>query len=326
MGGLGLRSNIETSLPAFIGGLELSLPHLTGPDGVCTSLEDIVGNGLLPPSNRWKPLLDSGCRTGQELKMAWQQLQEEDQQCADYLQQEINGPLTSNVEAAGEGSVDGSTRRKIMQHREETSGAVFSQALTQKRNQRCRQVICWRNRDKLSTSWLNCLPGPGGLDNAVFSEGLAMSLCMPSPACREYVGQQVGGRGGVVDIYGDKVMSSGLPGDHWRTRHDNAKMEISSLCAFSKVEHTTEVFGLFSHLIQQEALSRFERGKKRQGLVPDFRIKTTTNTGATRYQLAELKIISCCDSWYAPSAGGKVRAVDKRANRLPTDRLPEKGS
>ena len=30
-------------------------------------------------------------------------------------------------------------------------------------------------------------------------------------------------------------------------------------------------------------------------------------------------MISCSDSWYAPTAGGKVRAVDKRASGLPAD-------
>jgi len=39
-------------------------------------------------------------------------------------------------------------------------------------------------------------------------------------------------------------------------------------------------------------------------------------TGGSRLQLAELKVISCCESWYAPSAGGNVRATEKRANGL----------
>ena len=34
---------------------------------------------------------------------------------------------------------------------------------------------------------------------------------------------------------------------------------------------------------------------------------------------AELKLISCSESWYAPSAGGKVKAMDKHAYRLPAD-------
>ena len=72
MGGLGLRSNLETSLPAFIGGLELALPHLVGADGVCQALSDVIGDGSLPPTQCWQTLLESQCRTGQELARAWQ--------------------------------------------------------------------------------------------------------------------------------------------------------------------------------------------------------------------------------------------------------------
>ena len=182
-------------------------------------------------------------------------------------------------------------------------------------------MVAWRNRDKLATAWLHCLPGPGGLNNPAFSEALALALCMPSPACKDRVGYSVGSsnRGAVVDLYGDKVQAAVMTGDHWRIRHDAVKLEISSLCAWAKVEHTTEVFGLFSPVITAQALTRYERGRQRQGLVPDFRIKTTNITGASRHQLAELKIISCSESWYAPSAGGKVRGTDKRANGLPAD-------
>ena len=110
-----------------------------------------------------------------------------------------------------------------------------------------------------------------------------------------------------------------MSGDHWRTRHDNVKMALASLFAWAKVSHTTEVFGLFAPYISQQALSRYDRGRKRQGLVPDFRLTIATSTGATKTQLAELKLISCSESWYAPSAGGKVKATDKRANGLPAD-------
>ena len=215
--------------------------------------------------------------------------------------------------------MDGSTRKKVMQQLEKARGAALSEALSRIPDERCQQALGWRNRDKMSTSWLHCLPGPEGLGNAQFSEALALMLCMPSPACKTHVGQQVGAKAACVDTYGHKVMSANLPGDHWRTRHDVTKMEISSLCAYSKVEHTTEVFGLFAPLIPQQALSRYERGHKRQGLVPDFRLNTNNNAGAARHQLAELKLISCCDAWYAPSAGGNVRAVEKRASGLPAD-------
>ncbi len=156
--------------------------------------------------------------------------------------------------------------------------------------------------------------GTRWLSNQSFSEALALVLCMPSPACQDRVGAQVGRS--VVDIYGDKIVSTPMPGDHWRTRHDKIKLTLGSLCSWARLPATTEVFGLFSHLIPAQALSRFERGRKRQALVPDFRIEMPSPIGGTRFQLAELKVISCCDSWYTPSAGGNVRATEKRANGL----------
>ena len=77
---------------------------------------------------------------------------------------------------------------------------------------------------------------------------------------------------------------------------------------------SVEVWGLFSHLIPAEALTRMEKGRKRQAIVPDFRLTMPTPTGGSISQLAELKIISCCESWYP--VGSKVRGTDRRANGL----------
>ena len=119
------------------------------------------------------------------------------------------------------------------------------------------------------------------------------------------------------DIFGDSIMSEVLPGDHWRTRHDRIKMAIHSLCIWARVPVTVEVWGLFAHLIPAEALTRMERGRKRQALVPDFRLELPCPTGGTMTQLAELKVISCCKSWYTP--GSQVRGTEKRAQQLPGD-------
>ena len=314
-GGSGIRSNAETCLPAFVGGLELALPHLVGPDGVCRSLEGIIGNGQLPSNQRWQPLLASGSRTGRELLSAWNLLQQEEQEASAYLHQTPEGPLIVDAQGAGDGASDESTRKKIVQRREELRAAVFLESARRNRNQRSRQVVSLKNRDKMSTAWLHCLPGPAGLNNVAFSEALALLLCMPSPACRERVGFKIGAHTARVDIYGDKVMSTPLPGDHWRTRHDTTKMEIASLCAYAKVEHTAEVFGLFSHLIPQEALNRYERGRKRQGIVPDFRLKTANTQGASGFQLAELKLISCCETRYTCSECGWKCTCSRQASK-----------
>ncbi len=82
---------------------------------------------------------------------AWSHLQEEARQCSTYLGQDLVSPLNSPVEGAGDGSIDGSTRRKIVQQREELRGAVLKVALARLPNQKLRPVMAWNNRDKLST-------------------------------------------------------------------------------------------------------------------------------------------------------------------------------
>ena len=200
----------------------------------------------------------------------------------------------------------------IVQQREELRGAVLKEALTRMPNSTLKPVKAWSNRDKLSTSWLLCLPGPDGLSGQAFAEAMALTLCMPSPACKDRVGARVGKK--TVDIFGDAVLSEVLPGDHWRARHDKLKMAIHSLCVWARLPVTVEVWGLFSHLIPAQALTRMERGRKRQAIVPDFRIEMPTPNGGTSPQLAELKIISCCETWYP--AGSNTRGTDRRAGRL----------
>ena len=42
-GGLGLSSLVETSPAPFVGGVEMSLPHFAGYDGICLVLHTQVG-------------------------------------------------------------------------------------------------------------------------------------------------------------------------------------------------------------------------------------------------------------------------------------------
>ena len=217
---------------------------------------------------------------------------------------------------AGNGRVDGSTRKLVMRQVEEMRGAVLKESFSRSPDPSSRQTLAILNRDKLSSAWLQCLPGPEGLSNAAFSEALALALVMPSPVCRSRVGAPIGKK--TVDAYGDHVQSEHLPGDHWRSRHDSVKLTINSLLSWSRVPATCEVFGLFSHLIPKEGLSRMESGRARQALVPDFRITLPDPQGGTKMSLAELKILSCCPSWYTPS-GSEVKATEKRARGLNAD-------
>ena len=118
-----------------------------------------------------------------------------------------------------------------MRQVEEMRGAVLKESFSRSPDPSSRQTLAILNRDKLSSAWLQCLPGPEGLSNAAFSEALALALVMPSPVCRRRVGAPIGKK--TVDAYGDHVQSEHLPGDHWRSRHDSVKLTINSLLSWS---------------------------------------------------------------------------------------------
>ena len=108
-------------------------------------------------------------------------------------------------------------------------------------------------------------------------------------------------------------MSAILAGDGWRHRHDEFKLRLLSLFRWAGEPVQGEVFNLFSGDIPQAGLSQLERGQKRQGLVPDFRIQGGPGAGAV---LADLKYLSCNISRYPRNPKPQSRAVDRRAAGL----------
>jgi len=171
------------------------------------------------------------------------------------------------------------------------------------------------------------------MESELFVEAVAVQLCLPSVVCKGRVGEVVREKGGVVsrvDPFGDVVQAAQLPGDGFRRRHDRLKMLITRLCEWAGVGVECEVFGLFAHLIPQAELQRgLPRGRKRQGLVPDFRLKfqrgreSGAGAGASsrgsESVLAELKVLSCCKTRYPQ--GNLAKAVDRRAEQLPGEYL-----
>ena len=120
-----------------------------------------------------------------------------------------------------------------------------------------------------------------------------------------------------MDPYGDTIMAAPLPGDSWRTRQDTVKTVINNLCLWSNLGADCEVFGLFSHLIPSHSLDQhqdLQRGRKRQGLLPDFKLDVPNPLGSTTSTLAELKLIGAVVSRYP--RGCRDKAVDRRAGLL----------
>ena len=181
LGGLGVRSLAETSPAAFIGGVEMSLPHFTGVGGICPTLEEVVG--IVQGGSRWETFLQIGCRTANEFREAWSDIKLEARQYAAYLGKELIAPLASKVESAGDSSEDGSTRKKTVQQREALRHEVLEKALKEHSDKNARPVTAYPNLDKLSGAWLLTLPGStNGLSAPVFAEALSAHLCLPSPA------------------------------------------------------------------------------------------------------------------------------------------------
>ena len=118
-----------------------------------------------------------------------------------------------------------------------------------------RPVWSWRQRDKMSTSWLLCLPGPNGLSSPQFGEAFANILCLPSPACIDRIGEKIGKSR--VDMYGDRLCTETcLSGGHQTRRHDQIKLELNNICIWAGLEAECEPYGMFGHLIPQQPLNQ----------------------------------------------------------------------
>ena len=128
--------------------------------------------------------------------------------------------------------------------------------------------------------------------------------------------------GSWLTSFGDNMMSvTNIPGDSFRIRHDKVKTVINRFCLTSNIRAECEVFGAFKDLIPTHALDQEEvlqRGRGRQGILPDFRLELPSTVGQSEYRLAELKCIGAVEKWY-PRSGNCARrkqGVERRKEKL----------
>ena len=72
----------------------------------------------------------------------------------EFLGQEMEGASSAEVSGVGGGSVNGSTRNKLVEQREKLRGAVLGKALEVYPDQQARPAMVWPQMDKLSSAWL----------------------------------------------------------------------------------------------------------------------------------------------------------------------------
>jgi len=323
LGGLGRRELRETISAAFIGGVEQAIPFLAareGEAGLCPQLRDLVGRVEGP--QRWRQFLAAGSRTSQEFSQCWESMAEEASHICNYLGKEFVGAMSEPLVSAGGESCNGSTRRLIVEQRESLRHQLLMKALAQHPHRQARPVTVYQNMsdDKVAGRWLLTCPSPDlGLSTPVFKEALSSHLCMPSPVIRDgaWVGRRVCRECGVIDLWGDVVMTcTHICGDTFRRRHDTVKGAVIKEAALSTVPVDCEVYGKFSDLLPaalEEVGGELQWGRTRQGKVPDFQVTFTTPEGPVP-RLAELKVISAGRTWYGRGVKGK--GTTRRASRL----------
>ena len=78
---------------------------------------------------------------------------------------------------------------------------------------------------------------------------------------------------------GGPVQSATLLGDLYRYKHDQIKMKLYTLANECRLPATFKVFGAFSSCIPQQGLSRIQRGRARQAILPDFKFELPHQLG-----------------------------------------------
>ena len=77
-----------------------------------------------------------------------------------------------------------------------------------------------------------------------------------------------------------------------------------------------EVFNLFARELPQEGLSRIDKGRTRQTMVPDFKILIPEPGGRNEQKLFEMKVVSSCLTRYTRNPRPEGRAEENRAKLL----------
>ena len=326
LGGLGLRSLVETCPIAFVGGCESALPHMVGVDGeegICPQLEQVVGR--VTGEFRWKTFIEYNSKTANEYGWAWNLLKNEAANICTSLNIESKGVLASTVENSGEGRTDGKSRHQIVEQREGLRHQLIKHSLSTHRDKLARPVTAFQNTsdDKVAGRWLLATPGSNlSLSTSAFQEAMSAHLCLPSPAVVKggLVGKKVGRNKEVIDKFGDAIMNcTDIYGDTYRTRHDRIKQHVMSEAMLSGVFVDCEVYGQFSDLLPaslEEEGGELQWRRARQGVIPDYKFMLNTPNGPES-SLAELKIISAGKSRYPRGVIGK--GTDRRAALIPKE-------
>ena len=322
MYGGGIRSVVDIAPAAFVGALCSSAPLLIDRTdenwnvkvGFLSQLSAVFGPGAFDDtdSSVWfGAFVASGFSLGNALVHVWDTLQAE-------VGEVVDGPLASPVARAGAGFTK--MQRLLTEEREKVRFQNLDVAFRSLPVDDMRRNA-WMNLDRFSTVWVSAWPTKESyLSNPEFAEVASVYFGMPSPCCRQSVGEPIGNTRSTLDVFGMRLAAATLPGDGWRTQHDAIKWQIEQDAREMGIRHRTEVYGLFSACMPQQsrrAAAEMLPPRKRQGVVPDFLFNIALD-GPERELLFELKTLHFGSSTY-PESQQRCAAVARRARGLPAE-------
>ena len=82
-----------------------------------------------PLDMRWRIMLESGSREGEELRRVWSKLRQEELQAAAWLEEEVQSSFQQEAEGVGGTSCDGSTRGRLVEERDSTRAKMVTKGL-----------------------------------------------------------------------------------------------------------------------------------------------------------------------------------------------------
>ena len=274
-----------------------------------------------PEDSRWRMLLASGCRLGNELRDAWEVLQIR-------AGAPLSEPLSCPVEGAGARCTK--LQREILNQCEAFEHGELDHAFL---GLQPHDVLrrAWLHCGGFSSVWVSSWPDAvARTSNREWIEITTNFLGLPSPAAAGVVGEVIGTGAQRrvrprVDPYGDALMSTNLPGDGWaKYRHDPLLDEIIDCAHHAGVAASSDVVGLFRGCVAGRAwadlLRRYDSARARRGLVPDIAATVAwSGEDADQERLLELKTIQPGPTRYPATLTRRCEAVARRARGIPGD-------
>ena len=220
MFGGGIRSLVDVSHAAFVGGLCRSVPlmldRLDGysclQTGFMPALAPMLGDGSFDvgfEDTRFQHLLGTPFPTAIALRSSWRVMQLEVGAIDSHS--EDGNLLWKPAVAAGSGH--DKVQRDLTRARERARFVKLDLAARALPSTDMRR-LSWLNLDKFSTVWVAAWPSHEvAFSNAEFAEVTARYFGLPSPACSAFVGHRIPGTRDTVDAYGVRLLSASLSGD-----------------------------------------------------------------------------------------------------------------